>query len=92
MDVVKTNVERLGGSVDVDSQVGAGTTINITLPLTLAIIPSLIVRCERKRFAIPQASIIELVRVKAGEAAEKLQRIKRPRSCDCGETSCRWSV
>ena len=76
MDVVKTNVERLGGSVDVDSQVGAGTTINITLPLTLAIIPSLIVRCERKRFAIPQASIIELVRVKAGEAAEKLQRIK----------------
>jgi two-component system chemotaxis sensor kinase CheA len=76
MDVVKTNVERLGGSVDVDSQVGAGTTINITLPLTLAIIPSLIVRCEKKRFAIPQASIIELVRVKAGEAAEKLQRIK----------------
>ena len=76
MDVVKTNVERLGGSVDVDSQVGTGTTINITLPLTLAIIPSLIVRCEGRRFAIPQASISELVRVRAGEAAEKLQRIK----------------
>ena len=76
MDVVKTNVERLGGSVEVDSQAGTGTTINITLPLTLAIIPSLIVRCEGRRFAIPQASISELVRVKAGEAAEKLQRIK----------------
>ncbi len=76
MDVVKTNVERLGGSVEVDSQAGTGTTINITLPLTLAIIPSLIVRCEGRRFAIPQASISELVRVRAGEAAEKLQRIK----------------
>lgn len=76
MDVVKTNVERLGGTVDVDSRPGTGTTINITLPLTLAIIPSLIVRSGDVRFAIPQASISELVRVRAGEAAEKLQRIK----------------
>ena len=76
MDVVKTNVERLGGTVDIDSQLALGTTINITLPLTLAIIPSLIVRSNNIRFALPQASISELVRVRAEEAAEKLQHIK----------------
>ncbi len=76
MDVVKTNIEKLGGTVDVNSQWGVGTTINITLPLTLAIIPSLIVRCGQRRFAIPQASILELVRVKASEAAERLQRVR----------------
>ncbi len=76
MDVVKTNIERLGGTVDVDAQLGAGTTIGITLPLTLAIIPSLIVRCGARRFAIPQASINELVRVKVCEAEEKLHRVK----------------
>ncbi|MCE5266914.1 MAG: chemotaxis protein CheW [Planctomycetaceae bacterium] len=73
MDVVRTNIERLGGTVDVDSRVGQGTGVNLTLPLTLAIVPSLIVRCGAGRFAIPQASISELVRVKAGERADKLQ-------------------
>jgi two-component system, chemotaxis family, sensor kinase CheA len=76
MDVVKTNIERLGGTVDIDTRLGAGTTINIRLPLTLAIIPSLIVRCGANRFAIPQASISELVRVKANEAEEKIQHVK----------------
>ncbi|MEN6459493.1 MAG: chemotaxis protein CheW [Thermoguttaceae bacterium] len=75
MDVVRTNIERLGGTVDVDSHVGQGTAVNLTLPLTLAIIPSLIVRCGSGRFAIPQASISELVRVRAAERAEKLQRV-----------------
>lgn len=76
MDVVKTNIEKLGGAVEIDTQVGAGTTINIKLPLTLAIIPSLVVRCGGHRFAIPQASISELVLVKAGEVAAKIQRVK----------------
>jgi two-component system chemotaxis sensor kinase CheA len=77
MDVVKTNIERLGGTVAIDTQPGLGTTIQIRLPLTLAIIPSLIVRCEGQRFAIPQASIRELVRVKASEAAKRIERVQR---------------
>jgi two-component system, chemotaxis family, sensor kinase CheA len=77
MDVVKTNIEKLGGAVNIDTKLGIGTTIDVKLPLTLAIIPSLIVRCRGNRFAIPQTSISELVRVKAGDARAKIQRIKR---------------
>ena len=76
MDVVRTNIERIGGTVDVDTRLGTGTTISIKLPLTLAIIPSLIVRCGENRFAIPQAGISELVRVKAAETATKIQHVK----------------
>ena len=76
MDVVRTNIERLGGTVEVQSQLGQGTAINITLPLTLAIIPSLVVRCQTRRFALPQSSISELVRVKGSETAAKIQRVK----------------
>lgn len=76
MDVVKTNIEKLGGAVGIDTQAGAGTTINVKLPLTLAIIPSLIVRCRENRFAIPQASISELVRIKAEDTAKKIERVK----------------
>ena len=77
MDVVKTNIEKLGGAVGIDTEVGRGTTINVRLPLTLAIIPSLIVRCGVNCFAIPQASINELVRIKNHEAAAKIERIKQ---------------
>lgn len=77
MDVVKTNIEKLGGAVGIETDVGRGTTINVRLPLTLAIIPSLIVRCGDNRFAIPQASISELVRIKADEATSKIERIKQ---------------
>lgn len=76
MDVVRTNIERLGGTVEIESRVGAGTTIKITLPLTLAIIPSLIVRCGEERFAVPQVNINELVRIKAGDVASRIERIK----------------
>ncbi len=77
MDVVKTNIERLGGTVTIDTGPGAGTTIHVKLPLTLAIIPSLVVRCAGRRYAIPQASIRELVRVKASEAATRIERVKQ---------------
>jgi two-component system chemotaxis sensor kinase CheA len=63
MDVVRTNIEQLGGTVDVESVLGSGTAIHITLPLTLAIVPSMIVACSGERYAIPQANIAELVRV-----------------------------
>lgn len=63
MDVVKTNVEKIGGSVDIQSAVGRGTTVRVRIPLTLAIIPALIVTCGDERFAIPQVSLSELVRL-----------------------------
>jgi len=62
MDVVKTNIERIGGTVDLISARGRGTTVRLKIPLTLAIVPALVVSCADERFAIPQASLIELVR------------------------------
>lgn len=61
MDVVRTNIEKVGGSVDVASQEGSGTTIKIKIPLTLAIIPALITQTAGHRFAIPQVSLVELL-------------------------------
>lgn len=76
MDVVKTNFEKLGGSVDIETKVNGGSTINVRLPLTLAIIPSLIVRRGEDRFAIPQVNISELVRIKAGDTERRIERVK----------------
>ena len=61
MDVVKTNIEAIGGTVDIASQPGLGTTVRVRVPLTLAIIPALVVRCGSERFALPQAAVGELV-------------------------------
>lgn len=70
MDVVKTNIEKIGGSVDLMSEPGQGTTLKIKIPLTLAIIPALIVTSVGERFAIPQVNLLELVRLE-GEQARK---------------------
>lgn len=70
MDVVRTNIERIGGSVDVRSRRGEGTTFRVKIPLTLAIIPALIVTCGGDRYAIPQVNLLELVRLD-GEQAER---------------------
>jgi len=75
MDVVKTNVERIGGTIDVDSMPGRGTTVKIRIPLTLAIIPALIVTAGGDRYAIPQVSLIELVRVDGGEDQGTIARV-----------------
>jgi two-component system chemotaxis sensor kinase CheA len=61
LDVVKTNIERIGGTVDVDSTVGVGTTWRLAIPLTLAIIQALTVECAGQRFVIPQLGVHELV-------------------------------
>jgi two-component system chemotaxis sensor kinase CheA len=61
MDVVKTNIERIGGAVDVDSVVGKGTTWRLTIPLTLAIIQALTIECGHERYVIPQVAVHELV-------------------------------
>ena len=63
MDVVKTNISNIGGSIDIDSRRGVGTTIRLKIPLTLAIMPALFVRCGNEPYAIPQNSILEMVRL-----------------------------
>jgi two-component system chemotaxis sensor kinase CheA len=68
MDVVRTNIEKTGGTVEVQSKIGHGTSLKIKIPLTLAIIPALIVAASGERFAIPQVSLLELVRLE-GELA-----------------------
>jgi two-component system, chemotaxis family, sensor kinase CheA len=65
MDVVKTNIESIGGTVDLSSRPGLGTTVRVRVPLTLAIIPALVVRCASERFALPQAAVGELVSLRA---------------------------
>jgi len=67
MDVVRTNIELIGGSVDVISVEGEGSKFTIQIPLTLAIVPALIIGAGGQRYALPQLNIIELVRVRAGD-------------------------
>ncbi len=62
MDVVRTNIERIGGTVDFKSTAGKGSSFSIKIPLTLAIVSALIVECMDERFAIPQISVVELVK------------------------------
>ncbi len=75
MDVVKTNIEKIGGAVDVSSERGRGTTFRIKIPLTLAIIPALLVSCGGDRYAIPQVSLLELVRVEQENLAASIETI-----------------
>ena len=81
MDVVKTNIERIGGTIDLRSEAGAGTVFTLKIPLTLAIVSALIVEVGGERFAIPQISVVELVRAQtaassgaqpSGQSAETL--------------------
>jgi two-component system chemotaxis sensor kinase CheA len=76
MDVVKTNIEKIGGTVDVSSTRGCGTTMKIKIPLTLAIIPALIVTTGRERFAIPQVSLVELVRLEGKAAENRIEMVQ----------------
>lgn len=75
MDVVKSNIERIGGTVDVQSEVGRGTTFKVKIPLTLAIIPALIVSCVGDRYAIPQISLLELLRLEGEQARHGIEFI-----------------
>ncbi len=79
MDVVKTNIEKLGGSIDIQSIKGKGTTIRMKIPLTLAIIPALIVNCHNQRYAIPQVNLKELVILDKKEIDNEVQFIGNSR-------------
>ncbi|WP_375493184.1 chemotaxis protein CheA [uncultured Jatrophihabitans sp.] len=75
MDVVRTNIERIGGIVDLSSRPGLGTTVRVRIPLTLAIIPALVVGEGGERFAIPQANLVELVRLDRTEATRDVETL-----------------
>jgi two-component system, chemotaxis family, sensor kinase CheA len=75
MDVVKTNVEKIGGTVDVQSKRGQGTTVRVKIPLTLAIIPALVVTSGGDRFAIPQVNLTELVRLESDEVGKAIELV-----------------
>jgi two-component system chemotaxis sensor kinase CheA len=75
MDVVRTNIDQIGGTIDVKSVAGVGLSFTIKIPLTLAIVAALIVEAGGERFAIPQLSVIELVRAR-GNGEHRIERIK----------------
>jgi two-component system chemotaxis sensor kinase CheA len=75
MDVVKTNIERISGTIDLQTRPGQGTTVKIKIPLTLAIIPALVVTNDGDRYAIPQVSLLELVRLDGEEAKQSIEYV-----------------
>ena len=75
MDVVRTNIDQIGGTIDVKSVAGEGSSFTIKIPLTLAIVSALIVEAGGDRFAIPQLSVVELVRARAN-SEHRIERIK----------------
>ena len=75
MDVVRTNIDQIGGTIDIKSVAGEGTSVTIKIPLTLAIVSALIVEAGGDRFAIPQLAVVELVRARAN-SEHRIERIK----------------
>lgn len=75
MDVVRSNIEKIGGLVDVTSRVGFGTTVRLKIPLTLAIIPGLVITSGGERFVIPQVNLLELIRLEGDAGGKQIERI-----------------
>lgn len=76
MDVVRTNVEKIGGRVEIDSRPGKGTTLSLRIPLTLAIVPALIVRSHGQSFAVPQGALSELVHLAPEQISGQVEWIE----------------
>ena len=74
MDVVRTNIEKIGGTVELKSATGKGTAFIIKIPLTLAIVSALVIECGGERFAVPQINVLELVRARKG-AESRIERV-----------------
>ncbi|NEP02342.1 MAG: chemotaxis protein CheA [Symploca sp. SIO2E9] len=75
MDVVRTNIEKINGTIDVQSRLGLGTTFKLKIPLTLAIIPTLIVTSGGDRYAIPQINLLELVRLEGKQGQRSIEMV-----------------
>jgi len=76
MDVVKTNIEKIGGVIEIQSSLGEGTTLKIKIPLTLAIIPALTVTSQGDRYAIPQINLVELLLLEGERARTEIESIQ----------------
>ena len=81
MDVVKTNIEKIGGVIDVVSVIGQGTTVRMKIPLTLAIIPALVINAADNLYAIPQVNLLELVRLEREQALTRIETIQGTPVC-----------
>jgi chemotaxis protein histidine kinase CheA len=75
LDVVKTNIEKIGGTVDIQSKLGQGLTLRMKIPLTLAIIPALMVTTAGDRYAIPQVNLLELVRLEGEQVRKGIESV-----------------
>ncbi len=75
MDVVKSHIEKIGGVVDMVSQPGDGTTVKLKIPLTLAIIPGLVITSGGERFVIPQVSLLELIRLESDSSDKRIEHV-----------------
>jgi two-component system chemotaxis sensor kinase CheA len=75
MDVVKSHIEKIGGVVDLFSRLGEGTTVKLKIPLTLAIIPGLVITSGGERFVIPQVSLLELIRLEGNSAEKHIEHV-----------------
>src|SRR6202040_2854932 len=76
MDVVKSHIEKIGGVVDVFSRFGQGSTVKLKIPLTLAIIPGLVIASGGERFVIPQVSLLELIRLEGGSPDKHIEHVE----------------
>lgn len=76
MDVVRTNIERIGGTLDVQSKIGIGTSIKVKIPLTLAIVPALIISSDHQRFAIPQSHLVEMLRLNQSDQQDRIEMLR----------------
>jgi two-component system chemotaxis sensor kinase CheA len=75
MDVVKSNIEKIGGVVDISSRSGEGSTVKLKIPLTLAIIPGLVIMSGGERFVIPQVSLLELIRLEGDSSDKHIEQV-----------------
>ena len=76
MDVVKTNIESIGGTIEIKSQVGVGTSIKVKVPLTLAIVPALVISNSQQLFAIPQSHLVEMLRVDLKDPNNRIEHLR----------------
>lgn len=76
MDVVRNHLERVGGAVEIDSELGRGTTVRLDVPLTLAIVSALLVEVAEQVFAIPQTNVLEVVEVLAEDRSDVLEELR----------------
>ncbi len=79
MDVVRSNIEQIGGQIELSSTLGAGSTMTIKIPLTLAIVSALIVGAGGERFAVPQGAVLELIKIGGDQAEHRVETIEQVR-------------